>query len=137
MINMDELEQNSILLLKYISNRQIFPKFKKQVVSKEVKNILIELCNNNIFNNKLQEALDKQDKPFVYDLMNSLHLDVGLKPEGTDKQKVYDILLGELKSGNNNPKVKMQLKSLISEGMNSKEIPYQQGLKILEEINKP
>ena len=78
----------------------------------------------------------KRNGPFkrsLIDFCNATHIDVGLNVNTIDqKQKVYDVLLGEYRSGNTNPQIVKQLKTLIVKGIKNNEIPIEQGLQILK-----
>ncbi len=133
MVNMDELEYKNVLVLKYVKNRNVHSKFKQKQVSEDVKSILMELLLNQTFNNILYDKLTNMDKIVIYDFLNACHVDVGLLSM-EDKQKVYDTLLGEYQSGNNNPKILSELRSIIVNAIENKEIEVQKGLIMLAEL---
>lgn len=136
MINIDALEKDNKLVLKYVKTRNTHNKIKQQHVSNNMRDLLIELSKTSNFNKLLYEKLRADEKLFFIDFCNATHIDVGLNINTVDqKQKVYDVLLGEYRSGNTNPQIVKQLKSLIVKGIQNNEIPMDQGLQILTEIN--
>ena len=134
MVNMDELEYKNIIVLKYVRNRNIHSKYKQKQVSDEVKSILMELLLKETFNHKAYEKLTNLDKIVIYDFLNACHVDVGLLSIEEDKQKVYDTLLGEYQSGNNNPQIIAELRSIIVNAIENREIEVQKGLVMLTEL---
>ena len=134
MVNMDELEYKNVIVLKYVRNRNIHSKYKQKQVSDEVKSILMELLLKETFNHKTYEKLTNLDKIVIYDFLNACHVDVGLLSIEEDKQKVYDTLLGEYQSGNNNPQIIAELRSIIVNAIENREIEVQKGLVMLTEL---
>lgn len=138
MVDIDQLQDKNIVSLKYVKNRNTHNKLKKTLVTDNVKKIIIELCKTGVFNENVYNVCNSADKVFVYNFCNICHIDVGdgIETPADDKQKQYDILLGELNAGNTNPKIIQELHKLLLDGIAKKEIPIQQGLQLLHEISK-
>jgi len=136
MINIDALKSENKLILKYVSTRNTHNSIKRQSVSNAIRDILIQLAETSEFNKPLYNKLRADEKLFMIDFLNKTHIDVGLNISTPDeKEKVYNVLLGQYRSGNNNPQLIKQLKQLIHDGVERGEIPFHQGLQILTEIN--
>ena len=135
MIDIDKLESENKLIMKYVKTRNTHNTIPRQHVSNPIRDIIIELARKSTFNKQLYDKLRPDEKLFIIDVTNKLHIDVGLNVNTIDqKQKVYDVLLGEVRSGNNNPMVIKQLKQLITDAIHKNEIPLHQGLDILKEL---
>lgn len=139
MLNVTALQKKNQLAVKYANNRNIIAKLPKQIVSNDVKNILLELVMNNNFNRALFNKMTEDDRKLVTHVLNVCHIDVGLQFKDQDQEefmKQYTILTGAFNAGNKSPELRAQLKDCIMLGIHKKRIPFHSGLGLLEKILK-
>jgi len=133
---------DNILNLKYKSFSQVH-KFPKRQISADLRDILVDAIETKKINNKLFSALTDSDKHFLTELVN----EAKLKDQFANifKTKVgdgiavnepalerWEILRGELVSGNTNGEIKKEMRLLINQFMKEKLITAQEGFGILE-----
>ena len=137
MVNLDQLKNNRILNLKYVSTRQPHPHIKKQSITEPVQQVLLNFIEKDALDKKAYEALNAKEKQFLYDFFNACHIDAGIESESQDEYiKQYDVLLGEWENGNNNPKILNKLKVYINDFVLHKRISLQEGLTMLQSLNE-
>ena len=119
---------NNILNVKYTSCRGSVPNIKVERISDYVKNVILDIIGNK-YNSKLFDKLLTDDQRIIANLIKTLHIpDINMDAFNKKCQHEYEILLGQVNSGNTNEKVKMQLKKYILRGISENLIPRNQGL---------
>ena len=126
-IDMDKLNKN-ILSVKYTSCRAVVPSLKPEKISDDVKSVIINILekkyNINLFNKLLTD-----DQRIISTFVRTLKIpDINMDNFDRKYQQEYELLLGQVNSGNSNEKVKQQLKQYILRGISENLIPRSFGL---------
>ena len=133
-LDMDKLK-NNILSVSYASCRAIIPSLKKEHVSNDVKNIITDIVNGN-YNANLFNKMKQDDQRLVSTFVRATKIpDIDMTEFDTAYQNHYEILVGEIASGNNNPTIKRELKEYILRAVSENLIPKHQGLTKLFELS--
>ena len=110
------------------------PNVKVQHISNGVKEIIDDIINDK-FEKRLYEKLDMNEKRLVKRIVDSLKLDLDTSSmEEEEYVRQYEVVLGQWKSGNNNPQIKNKLKQYIMESMESGMLPRREAFKLLFEL---
>ena len=119
---------NNILNVKYTSCRGSVPNIKAERISDDVKDVILDIIRNK-YNSKLFDKLFTDDQRIIANLIKILRIPViNMDVFNKKYQHEYEILLGQVNSGNTNEKVKLQLKKYILRGISENLIPRNQGL---------
>ena len=133
-IDLDKLKQN-ILNVKYSSCRGSVAGLKVERVSDDVKNVVMDIVHDK-FNSNLFKKTLTDDQRIVSNFVRTLKIkNVDMDDFDRAYQHEYELLLGEVNSGNSNEKIKKQLKQYILRGINEKLIPRSQGLNQILELS--
>ena len=136
MINYEQLVNKNIVSLKYINTRQSNSKINKQLVSDDIKFLIIDFIKTNKLNKVLYEKMKTKDQDWIYDFFNAVHINVGIQSNKNDEvMKQYEILIGEYESGNNSPAVTNKLKVYINDFVRQKRISLEQGLTMIAALS--
>jgi hypothetical protein len=133
-INMDELGRN-VLNVKYASSRASIPSMKREGISNDVKNVIVDIVKgkyNPIKFNKMKSDDQRIVSTFVRN-MKIPNIDMSEWEEAY--QRNYEVLLGQLNSGQNNPAVKRELKQYIMRAITEGIISRNQGYNQLFELS--
>ena len=115
-IDMDKLNKN-ILSVKYTSCRAIVPSLKPEKISDDVKAVIINILEKK-YNIKLFDKLLTDDQRIISTFVRTLKIpDINMDNFDRKYQQEYELLLGQVNSGNSNEKVKQQLKQYILRGI--------------------
>ena len=126
-IDMDKLNKN-ILSVKYTSCRAIVPSLKPEKISDDVKAVIINILEKK-YNIKLFDKLLTDDQRIISTFVRTLKIpDINMDNFDRKYQQEYELLLGQVNSGNSNEKVKQQLKQYILRGISENLIPRSFGL---------
>ena len=126
-IDMDKLKKN-ILNVKYTSCRAMVPSLKPEKISDDVKSVILDILDKK-YNSKLFDKLLTDDQRIISTFVRTLKIpDINMDTFDKKYQREYEILLGEVNSGNSNEKVKIQLKQYILRGISENLIPRAFGL---------
>ena len=126
-VNIDKLKKN-ILNVQYISCRGSVPNLKNERISDDVKAVILDIVEDK-YNSKLFEKLLTDDQRIVSNFVRTLKIrDIDMDEFDKRYQHEYELLLGEVNSGNSNDKIKQQLKQYILRGISENLIPRTQGL---------
>jgi hypothetical protein len=133
-IDMQKLRRN-ILSVTYSSCRASIPSLKVEHISNDVKNIITDIVEEK-YNANLFNKMKQDDQRLVSTFVRTLKIP-NIDMESFDKayQLHYEILLGEINSGNNNPALKKELKEYILRAITEGIIPKSQGYNKLFELS--
>jgi hypothetical protein len=133
-IDMEKLRRN-ILSVSYASCRASIPQLKKENVSNDVKNILKDIIEKK-YNANLFNKMKSDDQRIVSTFVRMMKIpDIDMKEFDEAYQLNYEILLGQVNSGQNNPIVKRELKEYILRAISEGLIPKSQGYNKLFELS--
>ena len=126
-VDMEKLNKN-IFSVKYTSCRAMVPSLKPERISDDVKSVILDILEKE-YNSKLFDKLLTDDQRIISTFVRTLKIP-NINMDSFDKkyQREYELLLGEVNSGNSNEKVKMQLKQYILRGISENLIPRAFGL---------
>ena len=106
-----KLKNRNILSVKYKSNRNNHPDLKQLRVSKNLLSIIEDILDGH-FDERIVKLLSPDELSVLDTFIRIANYSIVLgKEELINFQKDYDILLGEFQSGNDNPKIKNELKN--------------------------
>jgi hypothetical protein len=131
-LELTKLKNNNILSIKYKSTRNNHPKFVQQRISQTLSDIIQDILNGNL-DERLLKILNQKEKVLLNQFLkiskiNDIILD---KNELLEYNKQFDILMGELESGNNNPDIKRKLKEYIYTGIKLGRLSKTEGFELL------
>ena len=133
-LDMDKLKRN-ILSVTYASCRAVIPSLKKEHVSNDVKDMIMDIVENK-YNANLFNKMKQDDQRIVSNFVRVLKIpDIDMSEFDAGYQLHYEVLLGEINSGNNNPAIKRELKEYILRAITEQLIPKAQGLTKLFELS--
>jgi hypothetical protein len=131
---MDKLKRN-ILSVTYASCRAVIPSLKKEHVSYDVKDMIMDIVEDK-YNANLFNKMRQDDQRIVSNFVRVLKIpDIDMSEFDAGYQLHYEVLLGEVNSGNNNPAIKRELKEYILRAITEQLIPKSQGLTKLFELS--
>jgi hypothetical protein len=133
-IDMEKLSRN-ILSVTYSSCRAILPSLKKENVSNDVKNIIKDIVEGK-YNANLFNKMKPDDQRIVSTFVRTMKIpDIDMREFDEAYQLNYEVLLGQMSSGQNNPIVKKELKQYILRAITEGLIPKAQGYNKLFELS--
>jgi hypothetical protein len=133
-LDMDKLKRN-ILSVTYASCRAVIPSLKKEHVSNDVKDMITDIVDDK-YNVNLFNKMKQDDQRIVSNFVRVLKIpDIDMTEFDEGYQLHYEVLLGEINSGNNNPALKRELKEYILRAITEGLIPKSQGLTKLFELS--
>ena len=133
-VDMQMLESQNILKVKYLSNRFCLPHFSPIDVSNDLRDVVIDTINGQ-FNQRLYDKLSIIDKRLFGRFVNSVHIQLQLPPvDDVDFQSRFEIVQGEIESGNDSPEVKREYKRLLTLAYHEKIISHRKLLELLIQI---
>jgi hypothetical protein len=133
-LDMDKLKRN-ILHVTYASCRAVIPSLKKEHVSNDVKNMIIDIVEGK-YNANLFNKMKQDEQRIVTNFVRVLKIpDIDMTEFDEGYQLHYEVLLGQMNSGQNNPAIKRELKEYILRAITENLIPKNQGLTKLFELS--
>jgi hypothetical protein len=133
-LDLDKLKRN-ILSVTYSSCRAVIPSLKKEHVSNDVKNMILDIVEGK-YNANLFNKMKQDDQRIVSNFVRVLKIpDIDMSEFDTGYQLHYEVLLGQVNSGQNNPTIKKELKEYILRAITEGLIPKSQGLTKLFELS--
>jgi hypothetical protein len=133
-LDLEKLKRN-ILSVTYASCRAVIPSLKKEHVSNDVKNMIMDIVEDK-YNANLFNKMKQDDQRIVSNFVRVLKIPgIDLSEFDAGYQLHYEVLLGEVNSGNNNPAIKRELKEYILRAITEQLIPKAQGLTKLFELS--
>jgi hypothetical protein len=131
---MEKLRRN-ILTVTYSSCRASLPSLKRENISNDVKNIITDIIKDK-YNANLFNKMKPDDQRIVSTFVRTMKIpDIDMREFDEAYQKNYEILLGQVSSGQNNPLVKRELKEYILRAISEGLIPKSQGYNKLFELS--
>ena len=126
-IDLEKLRRN-ILSVTYSSCRAIIPSLKKEHVSNDVKNIITDIIDGN-YNANLFNKIQQDDQRIISNFVRTMKIpDIDMTEFDKGYQLHFEVLQGQMNSGQNNPVIKRELKEYylraISEGLISRSSGY-------------
>jgi hypothetical protein len=134
-IEMSKLKNYNVLSLKYKSTRNHHPKFLQQRISQNLSDIIQDILNKNL-DERLLKTLNEKEKTILNQFLSICRIkDIVLNRDELENfNKNFDILLGEISAGNDNPQIKQKLKEYLHIGMKLGRISKSEGFEILLKI---
>ena len=131
-IDKSKLNKN-VLEIRYVKNRHL-TNIKSQMISNEVKKILQDVINNGTFDTKDFYKLPNVEQHLMRTVLSMLDLSDVLDGDDDAFGKKFEILKGELASGNNSQLLKHKLKQYIMHGLKIGRIPQHEAFSMLLEL---
>jgi hypothetical protein len=132
-IDLNKLK-NNILTIRYVKTGGFVPTVKSQHISNDVKSVIDDIINDK-FEKRLFDKLETNDKRLIKRLITALKVDIDISSKEEDEyRRQFDILLGELRAGNNSDLVKNKLKQYVVESMNSGMLTRREAFQLLYEL---
>ena len=126
-IDLEKLK-NNILSVVYTSCRGSIPNLKREHISNDVKNMISDIIQEK-YNVNLFKKMTDTDKRIISTFIRTLKIKgIDMDEFDNEFQERYEILQGEISAGNDNPKIKAELKKYILRGMQEGMIPRAQAL---------
>jgi len=125
------------ILYKSGSNHHLFPPIK---ISNEYRDFLKELIDDCRINDEKLSKLNEPESIHFNNVLIASGLSNKFKPKANNSEKIkeennrFNILLGEIKAGNNNKQIIKELKSLIKKFMNDGRLNKNEAQQALNEI---
>jgi hypothetical protein len=133
-IDMEKLRKN-ILSVTYSSCRATVPQLKRENVSNDTKNIIKDIVEGK-YNANLFNKMNPDDQRIVSTFVRTMKIpDIDMREFDEAYQLNYEVLLGQVNSGQNNPIVKKELKQYILRAITEGLIPKSQGYNKLFELS--
>ena len=130
-INLEKLRRN-ILHVYYASSRASIPQLKRESISNDVKNILLDILHGKWNEHLFNKLSSPDDQRLISTFVSVLKIpDIDMKEFDKSFQDHFDVLKGELLAGNSNEKIKQEYKQYIVRGMSEGIIPRTQGLNMI------
>jgi hypothetical protein len=141
MINIYFLDRNE-LLVKYLSYAPVY-KIKRQKVSDNFKDILLNLFVTNEINYELGKRLKISEKELLEDLINRAGLKIDLKFDSKKLQEKisdivedFNILKGQIMAGNDNTELVDNIKIVIEKLVYHKKLTQIQANEIINDLDE-
>jgi hypothetical protein len=140
-VHQKQLRDSDKLNLRYPSMAYI-PSLRPTTVSPDYKDVLLDLIEANKLNERKYERLSQAEKAHFTKVMEGSGLSTKFKFKGvgaintTNDEDRFNLLMGELKAGNNNRKMIAELKSLVKGFILEGRIDQKEGYGILTDLDK-
>ena len=133
-ISLVKLRRN-ILHVYYVSSRASIAALKREHISNDTRDVLLDILGGK-FSVRIFDKLQPDEKRLVSTFVRVMKIKgIDMKQFDADYQARYEVLLGEVNSGNDNPKIKQELKLYILRGINEALIPRQSGQLLLYNLS--
>jgi hypothetical protein len=130
-INLEKLRRN-ILHVYYASSRASIPQLKRESISNDVKNILLDILHGKWNEHLFNKLKNPDEQRLISTFVRVLKIpDISMAEFDKAFQDHFDVLKGEIMAGNSNEKVKQEYKQYIVRGMSEGLIPRAQGLNMI------
>lgn len=119
--------------MKYTKTTNNVATFKPVIISNKVKKVVEDIMKDKFQIDDFNQ-LNIQEKRIVNKLADFLGMTAG-EDTSDEFQKQFDILLGQVQSGNDSNIIKAKLKQMILVAINEKRIPRTEGYKQILELS--
>jgi hypothetical protein len=134
-INLSKL-RNCVLHEYYASSRASIPSLKREKISGDARDVLLDILANKYNENLFNKLTNPDEQRLISTFVRVLKIpDIKMSEFDDAYQKNYDVLMGEVNAGNNNPKIKAELKLYILRGISENLIPRHQGQLMLYNLS--
>lgn len=124
---------HGILDIRYAKNRHL-TQIKPLMVGDGVKKIMIDYQSSGKLNNHEYQKLDDREKDIIKRVFHMLDKDHLLGNEDDNFNKRFEVLLGEIRAGNNSDLLKRELKKFILHAINISKLPRNLGYDLMNEL---
>ena len=133
-ISLEKLRRN-VLHVYYVSSRASIPALKRENISSDTRDVLLDILSDK-FSVKLFDKLQPDEKRLISTFVRVMKIkNIDMKGFDDAYQARYEVLLGEVNSGQDNPKIKQELKLYILRGIAESLIPKHQGQLMLYDLS--
>lgn len=138
-LHTDSLKKH-VLNVKYKKTLAGVPFIPRQIISKQLADLLTETCRTEKFNHELFEQLSEKDQDLFKRLAKQSSFDetigcsINTKDE-TAMEDRFELLRGSVMAGNNSPEALRELKSIILQFMANGKIKRTDGNSLLAELS--
>jgi hypothetical protein len=134
-VNLDKL-RNCILHVYYASSRASIPSLKREKISGDARDVLLDILAGKYSDKLFNKLTNPDEQRLISTFVRVLKIpDIKMSEFDDAYQKNYDVLMGEVNAGNNNPKIKAELKLYILRGISESLIPRHQGQLMLYNLS--
>lgn len=132
--------KNGVLSVLYHTTGVHIPDFKVQQISNDLKQEIETIIDTGKWTERSMKHLDKGDQTLLKTLMerSGVAEAMGIKGLETDEMREdfnrWELLKGEVRIGNNSPRIIKEMEQLIHKFMDVKRIKKQEGYKLLYEL---
>ena len=130
-INLAKLRKNTLHVF-YASSRASIPQLKRESISNDVRDVLTDILSGN-YNEKLFNKMASPDDQRLVSTFVRVMKIPGISMTEFDRsyQDHFNILQGEINSGNSNVAIRNEYKQHVLRAMSESIIPRHQGLNML------
>lgn len=129
--------ENNVLTAKYMINGATIPSLPSQRITEKMSDLLQNFIDTQHLDKKQFDKLDHQDKKLFLKLMkgsglnSSYDIKIEKPKEEQEEEERFELVKGIYIAGNDNPKIKEELKHFIIKFMNDGRLPKKQALDLL------
>jgi len=127
---------DNILFCKYIHNNTNIPRLKTQMISNDLKELIMDVLNDR-YNKKIYDTLDDTDKKIfrTFNKCFKFNLEVPENKEDLEFKERFNVLVGSYYSGNNSSELKTELKKYVRLALAQGLVSQTQALSLFVELN--
>ena len=125
--------KNTVKLCAKTKRLHAFQDYDREV-SDELRDLLFLILGNKPIPDKIINTLPPQERMYIIDLLNTAHIDIAQYKFG-EKEQVFQVLIGEIKAGNNNKKLAREVYDMLQEQLKNKFITKKEMEKLISELN--
>jgi hypothetical protein len=128
-INPDKLKQ-CILHVYYTKSRASLPGLKSETINIDMRDMLLDILHQR-FNIKVLNALIPDEQRIVSNFVNTTKIDLDLSEFDEAYARRYQVLKGEIQSGNNSPIILKEFKQFVNRGLQENLITRNEAMNML------
>lgn len=132
-VNIEKLRKN-ILCVCYVSSRASIPSLKRESISSDTRDVLLDILYDR-YSAKLFNKLQPDEQRLISTFVRVMKIPINMDEFDEAYNKNYQVLLGQVNSGQNNPEVKAELRLYILRGISESLIPKSQGQLMLYNLS--
>jgi hypothetical protein len=139
-IDLNKLNNQNLLSIKYAKNNATLPHFKPVLVSNDVKSIILDLVTTHHINEQFFNKLPAIDKRIIQRFMKVTKIFGGAMPlvetdDDTDFNKRFQILRSEYNAGNDSEILKKELKQYTLQALQEGAISNRDAMMLLYQLS--